>query len=89
MIDKRMYVMLKLHVQVDDIVYDKELNSQLQLAISELPETQKRRFLLYYDCNLTYDQIADMEGCTKMPIKRSLDRARENILKKLNIRGYF
>jgi DNA-directed RNA polymerase specialized sigma24 family protein len=45
----------------------------------ELPEIQKRRFMLHFDLGLTYEQIGTMEGCTKMPIKRSIDRAIEKI----------
>ena len=53
--------------------------AQLHRAISELPEIQKRRFMLHFDLGLTYEQIGAMEGCTKMPIKRSIDRAIEKI----------
>ena len=45
----------------------------------ELPEIQKRRFMLHFDLGLTYEQIGAMEGCTKMPIKRSIDSAIEKI----------
>ncbi len=38
--------------------------AQLHRAISELPEIQKRRLILYYFQGLTYEQIAGMEGCT-------------------------
>ena len=45
----------------------------------ELPEVQRRRFRLYFDYGLTYEQIGKIEGCSKMPVKRSIDRAIEKI----------
>lgn len=36
---------------------------QLHKAISKLPETQKRRLLLYFFGELNYEQIAELEGC--------------------------
>lgn len=52
---------------------------RLHRAISELPETQRRRLTLYYFQGLTYEQIAKMEGCTIMPVKRSIDLALKKI----------
>lgn len=59
-------------------------NELLHRAIAKLPETQRRRLLLYYFVDLTYEQIAAMEECTKMPVKRSIDRAEEKIRQELN-----
>lgn len=52
---------------------------RLHRAISELPEKQRRRLTLYYFQDLTYEQIAEMEGCTIMPVKRSIDSALKKI----------
>ena len=54
---------------------------QLHRAISELPETQKRRLILYYFRGLTYEQIAEMEGCTHPAIIKSVSAALEKIKK--------
>lgn len=54
---------------------------RLHRAITQLPETQRRRLLLYYFEGLTYEQIAGLEGCTIMPVKRSIDSA----IKKLRL----
>ena len=54
-------------------------SDERHLEQSELPEIQKRRFMLHFDLGLTYEQIGAMEGCTKMPIKRSIDRAIDKI----------
>ena len=55
--------------------------AQLHRAISELPEIQKRRLILYYFQGLTYEQIAGMEGCTKRAVKFSVDTAVEKLKK--------
>ena len=56
---------------------------QLHKAISKLPETQKRRLLLYFFGELTYEQIAELEGCTKRAVKFSIDLAIEKLKKSL------
>ena len=57
---------------------------QLHKAISKLPETQKRRLLLYFFGELTYEQIAEFEGCTKRAVKFSIDLAIEKLKKIFN-----
>ena len=64
---------------LEETVYDSLRDERLRLAIQQLPEIQRRRFVLYHEFGLTYEQIAQMEGCTKMPVKRSIDRAEEKI----------
>ena len=64
---------------IDEAVNDSIRIERLNRAIMELPEIQRRRFMLHFDLGLTYEQIGEMEGCTKMPIKRSIDRAIEKI----------
>lgn len=54
---------------------------QLHKAISKLPETQKRRLRLYFFGELTYEQIAELEGCTKRAVKFSIDLAIEKLKK--------
>lgn len=54
---------------------------QLHKAISKLPETQRRRLLLYFFGELTYEQIAELEGCTKRAVKFSIDLAIEKLKK--------
>ncbi len=64
---------------VEETTFDSLRSENLRLAIQQLPETQRRRFVLYHEFGLTYEQIAEIEGCTKMPVKRSIDRAEEKI----------
>lgn len=68
---------------MEDGVYRKIMYDQLHTAIGKLPDIQRRRVLLYYFGGFTYERIAEMEGCTKMAVKFSIDIA----IKKL--REYF
>lgn len=68
---------------LEEAVSDKIRKEQMEQVIAELPEIQRRRLQLYFDYGLTYEQIGQMEGCSKMPIKRSIDRALEKIRKKI------
>ena len=82
---------------LDEEAYDTTVETVLYLLVKELlyrsfdflTLTQKHRIHLYYYENLTYEQIAEKEGCTKMPVKRSLEDAKEKIKKYLCERGYF
>ena len=51
-------------------------------AVDLLPEIQRRRLLLYYFENMTLEQIADREGCTKQAVKDTL-RTAEKFLSKI------
>lgn len=64
---------------VEEAVERSLIYQQLHSAIARLPEIQHRRLMLYYFHDMTYEQIAEMEGCTIMPVKRSIDRAVEKI----------
>lgn len=60
---------------MEDHVYRKILYEHLHTAISELPDIQRRRVMLYYFEGYTFEQIAKMEGCTKRAVKFSVDIA--------------
>ncbi len=47
----------------------------LHMAITKLPEVQKRRLKKYYFEEKTFDEIALEEGCTYKSIQRSVYRA--------------
>jgi RNA polymerase sigma-70 factor (ECF subfamily) len=64
---------------VEDAAFDSLRNEKLRQAIQELPEIQRRRFVLYHEFGLTYEQIAEMEGCSKVSVFRSVDRAEDKI----------
>ena len=66
---------------VEDIVSHRIQSKKLREAIAHLPQTQRTRLLLYYFGGKTYQQIAETEGCTIMPIKRSIDAALKKLKK--------
>lgn len=68
---------------LENKVIDKLRNKLLFEAIANLPDAQRIRFLLYYEMDYTYDQIAKKEGCSKMAVKYSIDAARKKIIEKI------
>lgn len=66
---------------VEETVIRNLSNERLHKAISKLPETQRRRLVLYYFLDLTYKQIAEMEGCSHPAVIKSVKSAL-NALKK-------
>ncbi len=72
---------------VEETVYRTIQYEQLYQAIDLLPKKQRRRLLLYYFYDFTYEKIAEIEGCSIMPVKRSIDRALEKIKSFFENRG--
>lgn len=68
---------------VEDAAFDSLRSEKLWQAIQELPEPQRRRFVLHHEFGLTYEQIAEMESCSKVSVFRSVGRAEEKIREKL------
>lgn len=58
-----------------DLVMKMESYRQLYAAISKLSEVQRRRLLLYFVDNLTYRQIAELEGVNPFAVSHSIKRA--------------
>jgi RNA polymerase sigma-70 factor (ECF subfamily) len=63
----------------EDAALENIRNELLERVIDELPETQWRRFVLYHDFGLTYEQISTIEGCSSVSVFRSVSRAEEKI----------
>ena len=68
---------------VEEIVCERLRNEQLHNAISELPDIQRRRLTLYCFGGLTYEQIAEIEGCSHVAVIHSLEKAKTAIKVKL------
>ncbi|MDR0813193.1 MAG: sigma-70 family RNA polymerase sigma factor [Oscillospiraceae bacterium] len=68
---------------VEEVVFDSERDERLRQAIAELPEIQRRRFVLHHEFGLTYEQIAEMEGCKRMSACNSVLLAEKKIREKL------
>ena len=64
---------------VEETVFQRIEVDKLHQAIAKLPEKQRRRLVLYYFGEFAYEQIADMEGCTKRAVKFSVDIALKNL----------
>ncbi len=76
-------IALNKSLSVDEIVEKKLFNEALKEAICELPIIQRNRFEKYYFEDMTFEEIASEEHCTKRAIKFSVDAALEKISKKL------
>jgi RNA polymerase ECF-type sigma factor len=72
-------------VNLEEVVSRNMECELLHRAISKLPELQKRRLILYFFGDMTYEQIAKVEGCTKRAVKFSVDIAIEKLKKDFNI----
>ena len=57
---------------IDDIVIKNINNEKLQKELDKLTKEQRRRILLYYDYQLTMEEIATIEGCSKQSIQESI-----------------
>ena len=68
---------------VEETITDMERSDALRKAIAGLPEIQRRRFVLYYEYDLNFREIGEMEGCSATSVKQSVDRAKAKIREKL------
>lgn len=70
---------LRLPKSLDELLLDAERDELLYQTIDALPETQRRRFLLHYDCGYTYPMIGALEGCSEGAARQSAILAREKV----------
>ena len=68
---------------VEETVFRNLRHEALYKAIEQLPETQRRRLVLYYFAGLTYAQIADKEGCKYQTVQESIYTALKKLKKLL------
>lgn len=66
---------------IEAIVSHKMEREELHRAIQSLPEIQRRRLILYYFGEMTYEQIAEIEKCSYPAARRSVLSAIENVRK--------
>lgn len=64
---------------VEETVYRAIQYEQLHRAIDQLPKTQRRRLILYYFYDFTYEKIAEIEGCSVHSVFVAIERAKEKI----------
>lgn len=56
-------------------------HEMLHKAIASLPDVQRHRLLLYYFGNMTYQEIADLEGCKHPAVMKSVKAAIKTLKK--------
>ena len=66
-------------MSVEELVTRQIEVDNLHRAIAQLPEKQRRRLVLYYFGGCTYEQIAEMEGCTHPAVMKSISAALEKL----------
>ena len=66
---------------VEDAVFQRAEADKLHQAIAKLPKKQRRRLMLHYFEGLTYQQIAEMEGCKYQTVQDAIYAALKNLKK--------
>ncbi len=69
--------------RVEDIVYKKILREEINKALESLNDTQRKRFVSYYLNDMTYEEIALEDDCSKQAVKYSIDIAKKHLREKL------
>lgn len=69
----------RLPKSVEELMIEAERSEILQQAIVNLPEIQRRRFLLHYEYGYSYCMIGRMEGCSARAAQQSAALAKEKI----------
>lgn len=66
---------------IESVVNLKIEREELHRAIKSLPEIQRRRLILYYFGEMTYERIAEIEKCSYPAARRSVLSAIDNLKK--------
>ena len=69
------YRSLNLQKSAEETAFDSLRNDQLRRAVQGLSDIQRRRFVLYHEFGLTYEQIAEIEGCTFQAVAKAVNAA--------------
>ena len=69
----------------EDVFFEQLKKRELWDAIRKLTKKQYRRFIAFYDLNLSYAEIARMEKVDPKSIKESIEAANKKIKKILEI----
>ncbi len=70
---------LRLPKSIEELIMEQERSELLNRTIAALPEIQRRRFLLYYEYDYNYYEIAAMEHCNASAVQKSVAIARKKI----------
>ena len=66
---------------LEDKFMEKIENEKLYKALNSLSDMHRRRILLHFKHNLSFSQIGEIEGCSKIAVKYSIDKALEKLRK--------
>ena len=75
-------------ISIEDEIIKKQEYAILYEAINTLSKKQKRRLIMYYFQELTYQEIADIEHCKHTAIIKSIRGAQSQIKKYFTEKGY-
>jgi len=78
----RQYEDQKTSLPTDSLLH-RELEQKIEQALAELPETQRTAILLCRRDDLSYEEIAEVIGCTLSATKSLIHRGRETLKQKL------
>lgn len=70
-------------ISVEEQAENNIAEEMLRKAINMLSDVQKRRVKMYYFEDKTLEEIADLENCSKVAVKYSIDAGISNLRKKL------
>lgn len=70
--DTLMKRILKKASLVDEQVEINYINEKLKKAIKKLSETERKRVILYFDYEMTEEQIGKLEGCSQQAISKNI-----------------
>lgn len=70
--------------RIEEILYKRELKKEIIKALKSLKIIQRKRFIMYYLEDMTYEEIAIIEKCSKQAVKYSIDIAKKHLKEKLN-----
>lgn len=68
-------------INVEEAAIENVTRQELYLAISNLPEIQRRRIVLHYFIGLTYEEIAKGEGCSFQAVAKTVAIAKKRLKK--------
>ena len=65
----------------DDTVLSRMQNERLKKYIAMLPAIQRKRLVMHYYGQFTCKQLAELDNCSVIAVKKSLETARKNLKK--------
>lgn len=75
--------MIVIKENIEEIVEKKIEKEKIMQLIEQLPFLQRRRIIMYFFNDLTYEEIAKIEKCSKVAVKYSIDKAINNLKRKM------